>query len=59
MRIASILQISRSHLKILGAWRVAWLEYPQISGAAIRNLVAMVIWNVEFVHLAPQLLEKN
>jgi hypothetical protein len=57
MSIASILQISRSYLKILGAWRVTWLEYPQILGAAIQNLVTMV--PVEFVYLAPQHLEQN
>jgi len=59
MSSLSILQISRSHLKILGAWRVTCLEYPQTLGASIPNLVAMVIWNIEFVHLASQCLEQN
>jgi len=59
MSSVSILQISRSHLRILGAWRVTWLEYPQILGASVPNLVAMVIWNIEFVHLASQRLEQD
>jgi hypothetical protein len=46
-----IFQISRSHLKILGARRVMWhfTQDPQISGAKLQNLVTHMIWHLRFV----------
>ena len=43
----------RSHLKILGAWKVTWSKFsitdPQILGATIQNLVAWATWCLGFL----------
>lgn len=47
-------QISSSHLKIIGARRLAssklHAEKPQISGATTTNIVASVPWHLGFMH---------
>lgn len=48
-------QERRSHLKIQGARRVAWISFhteaPQMVGTTIRNLVAWMTWCLGFVCL--------
>ena len=47
-------QKCKSHLKILGAWRVTWSKYhtkdPQVLGSTVQNLVAAATWRPGFVH---------
>jgi hypothetical protein len=54
-RGSQIFPKSRSHLKILGAWRLIWNTFhtkdKQILDATIQNLVAQVTWCLGFVHL--------
>ena len=49
-----MLQKCKSHLKILGAWRVTWSKYhtkdPQVLGSTVQNLVATATWRPGFVH---------
>ena len=44
-KLSQIFQKSSSHLKILGARKVAWSKFhttdPQVLGANVQNLVAM------------------
>lgn len=51
---ARIFQISKSHLKNLGASRGArsmfHTEDPQIIGDNVKSLVAMAIWSPRIVH---------
>jgi hypothetical protein len=48
-RVAQVLQISRSHLKILGARSVTWSKLKTI-GATVHNLVLRPTLATEFVH---------
>jgi hypothetical protein len=51
---AIIFQISRTHIKILGARRVMWSKFyteePQTFGAKVKKAVTMTTRRPQFVH---------